>query len=859
MVPAILAAARLFLIGLLSTGFLSIGLAARPAAAAENEADNAAGSPATIDVSKAVYDRGNRDLQLVDDDAAAGGKALELKFRARSVEKEPLPVAATPPFGPLPHGFHRVTARLKMQGLAGSLGTGVTLSVRGATPEGRPTGGPIASKTFFLAEFEAEDAWQDFQLTFDHQPLLPPPLVFTAPGSPSHVVVEVSIPVNRPRPSAAGLPTRGHSTPFASLRRLLVDTIGIERLPESDPCVRDVRARKAWLRPGERQSFEVDLHNRSGRSRAGELRLSIESGLGTRLPLPAVPFDLADGDYRRLEVEWDVPADHPLWGQTAIAEAVVDGTVVGSWRTWFAVHPRNTAVMIPFETKYAAAEGFRFQHPTASKPNVANHAEYWAPTPFDAAGLVPDDPDRPFLVGNSGKVESLEQQRRIVGDLLDRGIASAFYLEGHGTGEKAWQLYWDHPEWCSASEGQSDQFLLKRREVEPLAVRLFLRGVAEEKRARGEPLSADEQAVLKEQLPAAQSLAIPHLGFVTVNCLLKPVLDSIIDGHVKLMERVPYITCRWDNARPLACFGTDALGRDLGKSPEELSQQEVANVVRYLAEVRGRHPRFEVGFNYNHAALMGRRDDPFDFAAARKVIDDDPLSKAILADGGYILEEGWGHSFEVWNDYKVNCRNYLRACRAESAAYKHAGGHHAHMFRDNGVSYAPDDIYQQAFSLLGGAHLSYANYGPLPESMYDLGVYACRFGEFFWDPALRQLEGIDEKVVVESEAELWTNEAGFEKDTAAGTRLYVLPLVNPPVTETWLKNRYGQLPEPVRQPVAVTVRVPEGFSGVKAVHDLAASPWPEVRRLEFETDGSEVRFEFPEVVTFKVAVVEFTK
>ena len=344
-----------------------------------------------------------------------------------------------------------------------------------------------------------------------------------------------------------------------------------------------------------------------------------------------------------------------------------------------------------------------------------------------------------------------------------------------------------------------------------------------------------------------------------VNSLFKPVADGIIELHRKIIREVPYVGCRWDSALPMPCFGTDALGRTVGKQPEEIARIQIETMARYLEEVRQEHPHFEVGVNYNHGPLMNRRDDPFDFAAARKVIDDDPACKAVLADGGYILEEGWGHSFEVWSDYKFTCRNYLRACRAESAAYKHAGGQHGHMFRDNGVSYTPDDIYQQLFSLLGGAHLCLVNYGPLPECDYDLGIYAARFGEFFWDPQLRQLEAIGEKVVVEADADLWTDEAGFEKDLPNGNRIYVLPLVNPPVTETWLKNRYGQLPEPIRQPIAVTVQVPEGYGGVASVHDLAVSPWPEPRKLEFETDGREVRFEFPELVTFKVAVIEFTK
>ena len=842
----------------LAVGPTGTGVAAEPAAAA-------AASPAWFAASKLVIDRANRDIELIDDEGAAGGKAVELKFKARSIEKGPLQVAASPVIGPLPHGLHRFTARLKMQALPRSLGTGITLAVRGVSPDGKTPGPVVASRTIYPADFAAEDAWQEFPVDFDHHPpFMPPRLLVTSTNAitPTHVVATVSIAADSRAGGGTVGGSRGNSTPFSSLRRLQIDSLAVAPLPEPSVFIRDVQARKAWLRPGERQDFEIDLHNRSGAERTGELRLAIESGRGDRHPLPPLPFTIADGDSLRLAAAWDVPADHPHWGQTAVAEAVVDGETVASWRTWFTVHPRNAAVMIPFQAGYAAAESVRFHHPTASKPNVTNLAEYWAPTPYDSAGQLPDDPAEPFFSGNSGKVESLTRQKRIADGLADRGIASYFYLEGHGTGEKAWQLYWDHPEWCGPGGGPSDEFILKQREAAKVWFPHFLREEAGIRRTLGLPLSAAEQAAMAGPAPPPLEPAknpIPHLGFVKVNSLYKPVADGIIKLHHKIIRDVGYIGCRWDSALPLVCFDTDALGRSVGKTPDEIRSHHVAEIGRYLAEVRKEHPHFEFGINYNHGPLMNRRDDPFDFQSAKQVIDDDPACKAVLADGGYMLEEGWGHSFEVWSDYKFTCRNYLRACRAESAAYKHAGGQHGHMFRDNGVSYTPDDIYQQLFSLLGGAHLCLVNYGPLPECDYDLGVYATRFGEFFWDTNLRQLEAIGEKVVVEADADLWTDEAGFEKDLPNGNRIYVLPLVNPPVTETWLKNRYGQLPEPIRQPIAVTVQVPEGYRGVASVHDLAVSPWPEPRKLEFETDGREVRFEFPELVTFKVAVIEFTK
>ncbi len=865
----------------------------------------------TVDATAVLFDRNNRDLQLVDDRECMSGKALELRFKGKSVAFGALPVLTSPLTGTLTSGLYRVTVRMKMQGMLHSLGTGITLGACGWNPESRQVSACFASRTLYLNEFVAEDAWQEFTFDFDHHPgdlarrrldvaaadallmrhaevtRLPVerrqalrqwildhpyqvlPLQDAPAGldarvvhelnahgaTPTHVAITVTIPQNRPGYTGG---TRGNSTPYPSLRRLYLDVVRIERLPEPAVLVRDVRARKAWLRPGELQQFEIDLHNRSGAAQSGKLALTVESGLGLRTPLPGVAFALPDGAYTSVIVDWSVPASHPLWGQTFSAAAEVGGQAVSAWRTWFTVHPRNVAVMIPWSEGYAEIEAGRFCHPTASKPNVANLYEFWAPTPYDAAGLVPEDLEQPFMAGNSGKVESLVTQAEKAAALHERGIGALFYCEAHGTGLKAWDLYWDHPEWCAPSEPTSDLFYQKRRDAWPAVRTWYLQSEGRSKQGRGLPLSADEQAALEQ--PAVEKLPdIAHVGFVTLNGLFPEVVDSIIRGHIALMERVPYVGCRWDSAKPLACLNTDALGRDLGRTPAELDELTVQNLARYFREIRARHPGFEVGFNYGHSALMGKRDEPFDFEAAARVLDDDPVCRAILADGGYILEESWGHSFEMWNDYKIVARNYLRACRAESAAYKQAGGHHGHMFRDNGVAYTPDDIYQQLFSLLGGAHLTLVNYGPIPESSYDLGVYAARFAEFFWDPKLRQLTHLDEKVQVETDADIWASEAGFEKDTDAGTRLYVLPLINPPVTERWLKNRYGLLPAPIRQPLAVTVAVPQGFSSVKAVFSLENNPWPEVVPLKFEADDREVRFEFPELVTFKVAVVEFAK
>ncbi|MHC4884747.1 MAG: hypothetical protein ACYTGH_06650 [Planctomycetota bacterium] len=836
-----------------------------------------------------LYDHDVPELKVVEDDDATGKKALELKVRSASLKEGNVPMLATPGTEELADGRYRATFRLRMQGMLHSLGTAIQLGVAKAE-EGKAPGAPFAKCLLYPNQFTEEDAYQEFTLDFEvcgpalerynfdeaSQSRLRAPLrkglkalsqeerqyivdqLRKKPGTPITEPARISkealriirqlngrgvrpnqvcftVGLLQNKPGIGG--SRGNSTPFASLRRLTADTVKLEKLAEPAVTIRRFQAQYAWRRPGETQRFHLRLHNRSGAAHEAALRLTVKSGLDGATSVTAPAVNLANNQYQALHVDWPIPADHHQWGQEAVLEAVVDGTVVSSAHTWFAVHSRNTAVMIPTGEGWAKLQAHRWSHPTDGLPNVGNLEEFWCPTPYDSAGLIPDDPTKAFLRGNSAGLESFADQRKRAEANLDQGIASAFYLEQHGTGQRAWDLYFDSPDqvYHTKYAAPSDLFLLKRMEAK-------------------KKIEAWLASGRKGKLPE-----FPHVGFVMFNGYFKEAVDRIIKGHIELMNYVPYTGCRWDSSRPLEAFGRDILGHDLGKTQEEITAISVANVKRYIKEVRAAHPTFEFGININHGELMGKVPDPFDFDAARAVIDKDPIVKEVLADQGYILEEAWAHTFEVWTDYKYNARNYLRANRYEDAAYKYAGGHHGHMYLDNAVQYTPDDIYQQTFSLLGGAHLCYVNYGPLPESRYDLGVYACRFSEFFWDPALRPLTAIEEKVEVDTDSDIWFTEAGYEKDTPQGTRLYVLPVINPPVTETWLKNRYGLLPEPIREPLPMLVRIPEGFSRVKGVYHLENSPFPTVKPLEFEAQDAEVVFELPELVTFEVVVVEFAQ
>ena len=64
---------------------------------------------------------------------------------------------------------------------------------------------------------------------------------------------------------------------------------------------------------------------------------------------------------------------------------------------------------------------------------------------------------------------------------------------------------------------------------------------------------------------------------------------------------------------------------------------------------------------------------------------------------------------------------------------------------------------------------------------------------------------------------------------------------------------------PIRKPIGVTVKIPEGFSKVHGVSLLDYNPYPMVKPLAFKEGKGQVSFEIPDLVIFKVAAVEFEK
>jgi len=866
---------------------------------------------ATYEVTEQDCKASRACYQLVDDDTKSG-KALAFRLNKQLLWRFTFPVLQTPAIENLSVGTYRVTVRMRMQGMLNSLGTAIAISAGDQTRE-------VWLNEFleedayqeFALDFEVREGdlvtkrdrdyhwhvdagpgtalsredlakvdealrrnslpWeQRIALWLAERQLKPrtpeesatwaaaleklaacgsaAALAKAADGlekpiqksfeallknvaPPSAVQVRLSVPVNK----TGERRTRGLATPEATLRRLYIDWIRVEKLPEpASIVVREVQPRFPWRRPGETQVFQVWMHNRSGRPQQGTLRLTLENGLTDRKVLRAEEISLGHGEYGRRNWSWPIPERQRLWGQTIVAEFVKGEEVLSASRSWFTIHPFSNAVMI------AGQNPERFLHPYASSPRTQNHVEYFGAnnTPGDAAQVVPDDEGfwEPYVVGNGSFFTSMASMNALVRQAADRGIAPFFYLESHGTSQRAMEIYWDHPEWVSALAVGTDQAMLERQRTAGLWLQWWRDG------AKG---------------PQPQVSANCEF-YVQLNGLIKQNVDRVIQGTVKYLEHVPWAGIRWDGA-PFVASNGKALGGTWGKTQEELKQAAIANVARFREEVRRHAPHFQLRFNGGIASLTQRREDPFDFDQAYAIFDEEGHHKELVKGHGNCMEEYW-MGYGKFGTYTNNCRNYLRACHFENAPFKRAGGHNAHMFwaYDGRHDYTPDEIYQFLFTLLGGAHWD-GSAGPIPDSMYDLSVYAARFGEFFWDPELRPIARMQEKVSADADANVWVTETGFEKTNERGNPIYVIPVINPPVTETWLRNRFGVLPAPLREPFALTVKVPEKHPEVKDVYLLDNHPHPRVKRLPFETGDGEVIFQIPELVIFKVVVVEFMK
>lgn len=786
-----------------------------------------------------------RQFELVEDKDTKSGKALLVRLDKKRVRDADFPFFTTEPVA-LPVGRYRASVRVKLVGMLAVLGTPIYVDVVGV-------GRRVELRGY---QFKAEDEYQEFSFEFD---VMEPDLVTGRPK-----VYEATSPFNAgpslwrqlepaleakrrhergvyteeetkkrqeelkrvqtPKPALSmgfGQTRRvvamGEDLPDNTIHSVTIDYVKVTRVPEPPVRVLQVIAGKRWMKPGQETLFRVWLGSRSKKEESVELNLYLEHGLDVRDKIGSRKVTLAPGAYRVEGFDFKTAPDQPKWGYAVVAEAVEGGKVISKADDVFTVHPNNFAVK-------------NFGGPGPS--TYRNHAEVFGCTAGDCACVYIPDPELPYRTGMSGYVTNDRSQKAAIDWNRDVGVSTVMYLFPGYTENWGADLYLRHPEYFTGRLNFSDDAYAINEAATRLAQELYAKDGSQ---------------------PNMKELKTFHLeGGLSFHD--PKFLEQVTDGVIAEMKNIGYDGIRWDGG-PAPVSTHNVLGGQNVAGMKEAMELTAKNVVYMKKRVKEAGlPHFFQGFNgdsFGYAgiihSLTAEQKDPKEF----------PQFVEMMRDGGMLMDESMMNCV-IFTDPLNIIRDYYRCLVQQRTACRKVGGYmEGFPAVRRGAVLSTTDIYWYVLSIAAGTHIP-AAYAPVPYSDDGLAHFLTRFCEFVWDEQLVPLPDAANAIRVEAPRELWYHEGAVWKQMGDRCRV-VIPLVNPPPGERFMKFRYGELAEPMAEPFRVTVRRPDGYKGKVRVFMLSAEPKVQAVPLEAKATAQEVSFQVPELKVFRFLVIEFGK
>jgi hypothetical protein len=608
-----------------------------------------------------------------------------------------------------------------------------------------------------------------------------------------------------------------------TMRHLTIDWVKVERVEEPPhPVVRQVMPSKLWLRPGDTTTFDVWLHNRSGEPREGTLRVTVQHGVTDTIVVTERPVKLAGHLYRVESVPWTAP-DRTLWGCMAVADLLVDGQVVSSAEEVFQVHWNPWAIQ-----NHGGAD--RSGNPYGPLPDYRTYVEMFGGTPGDGLKPFPDDPAEPYVSGMSHYNTCMDAQKMYVEHNKSVGVASFLYIQpANGTSIYPELLFQRHPDWFSGPIGWTDQihdyWVAALKEIRRL-------------------WHASEETPM---FPALLHIEAP------LNYAIPYKFENLLDGSLKNLLYVGWDGIRWDADFPVRTVVNKHIPHGPG-SPEADRQYSAGLSRRFKATVREQLPQYTEGANIGTPEQVWNRK----YEHSEETVPTD-YHDVFLSDGASSMSEDWMSAW-IYTDARNNIRDYYWGARRCVEWCRERGGfwHSFPPDRDANPYFTQSMIYYNMLIPLAGG--SYPGlYSCTPGSETGMAHFVTRFSEFLYDLELQPLADAERAIKVDTDQELWYADGTRWRDLPDGRRRYMIPLINPPTIERFmLRDRFGELPEPLREPFAVEIKTPAGFRSAKT-YMLTAEPRTQVVALPAEADDEVVHVKVPELTIFRILVVEFSK
>ena len=814
-----------------------------------------------------------RMFKIVDDPEAAGGKTLQVAVDKRIIRSDDIFIIRTPaiPRAEAPVGLYKVTVRMKISGMLNVIGTAIRLTSQDLPPtaatvgKAKPRNGARYDEpTIHNYMFKDADAYQEFSyltevIEPDHISLRPfrdspKNSLSNYPGMPSKAQLERILAGTPPAPEDQKLiddertkattkaeteftagdlhvnlnllhtTTVGFGRSRNSIETISVDKIKIERVAApASATVRQVLPQKIQVRPGENQLFHVWLHNRSGKPQTGDLHLKVTHGFDTTIEVAKKPVTIEPGKYAVIPVPWTTAKDVDLWGCTVTADFEQSGKSMSSAEDVFSVHRNPWAVM-----NFGGSN--RSTNPYYEPPSYRNFQEFFGNSPGDGLKPFTDDPKVPFFSGIAGYPTSVDYQRLLVKHNHDIGVVSFMYIWPGSTSYPVEEAFEKHPGWFGGRLNWTDQ-----------ASDLYVNGTVN---------------LVKEWTAGKGVKSTPLYNLIAGgNDAVDVVFQNKLNSVIKAMKAIGYDGVRWDSD-PFSLSEGHYAGQAFGLKAGENADAKGAELIRKFKEaVRKEFPNFTEAANTSMGNISSR-------AYNRKYdvpnIDDAIYHKEFLKDGSGIMDEGWMNAW-LFTDSRNIIKDYFWGARRQVDAVRRMGGF-LHMFspaRDDTGYFTQSIIYYNHLVTLAGAQYP-GGVSCSPGSEMGLAHFITRYSEFLWDNKLMWLADAGKKIRIESPVELWWDETVVYRQLPDGKMRYVIPVVNPPTVERFLRDQFSELPEPIRDPLPVEVKIPEGYKTAKA-RMLTSEPTTSCKSLEASIEGGVVKFEIPELVIYRVIVVEFEK
>ncbi|MBS3761902.1 MAG: hypothetical protein KGZ25_01240 [Planctomycetes bacterium] len=786
-----------------------------------------------------------RLFQLIEDENTETGQALRIRLDKKRVREKDFCFFQSEP-RQLPVGRYRATVRMKIIGMLLVLGTPIYVDI----------GGVEKRVEFRGYQFENEDTYQEFSFEFD---VIEPDVVckrprLYRPRSPFNAgpflwkryepmleakrrhnrgeFTEEKIKERQEAIENASVPevsvsmgfgqtkrvvSKGEDTPANTIHSVTIDRITIEKQPEPAVRAMDLLVGKRWLIPGQTQDFRVWLAGRGKHVESCQLNLYLERGLEERRKIGSRKLKVKNGAYKVERFTWESPKEADQWGYAAVAEITSGGRVISSARDVFTVQENNVAVKI--------LGG-------AGTPSYTNHIEVFGCTPGDCAEVHMEGLETPYQTGMSGYITNNRSQRAAVAWSHELGVATVMYLFPGADGNWAADLYLRHPEWFKGRLNFSDYAY----------------------KINAESARKVREAYKKGEVPDIKKLKNFHLE-VGLTVHDRRLLDRIVEGVIANMKEIGYDGIRWDGG-PTPVYQRNALGEKVVENRQECMERAAENFAYMKKKVaEAGLPHFFNGFNGDTYGFSGIIHS---LEAEQREPGEFPQFAEMMKDGGLLMDESFAGAVN-YRDPANRIHNFLRSHVQMVQACRKAGGHFEGFppnWRGNGLL-TGTDVYWYLCTVCAGAHIP-ARYPPLPYSEAGLAHFLTRFCEFVWDGDLTSLPDAADAVRVDSPRPLWYRTGAVWKKTTNRCRI-VIPLLNPPPVERFLKFRFGQLPEPIEDPFEMVVTRPDGYGGDVKVFMLSCEPRTKALELAGESDADEVYFEVPDLKLFRFIVVEFSK